>query len=338
MILFCAEDAGPAQNLSILISGMMEPRCAVYAGPVAHGIFRSNGIDSFPVSKPYKAGEIDAILRKIAPHLVVTGTSWGKSLEKYVILAARKIGARTISIVEFWSWYAERFRLGDEDAIPDHIIVNDLTAKEEAILEGLPADRIYPLGNLALERMAGEDIRTVPEDEWRRSLGLPGKDIVAFISEDYTKVNSDKKDSPYGFDEHDVIGDILGAARQDQHILIKLHPSENKNKYDRLRGERVTVSAGAGKGPLIAYPKFFIGMGSMLLMEAALHRRDVVSYRPGEKKGFIGNKFGVTCPVKDKESLGGILSGAKKISNKDFKDRFNGSFERIADFIRKNTA
>lgn len=336
MILFCADDTGPALNLAILINGMKGARYAVYAGSVAHDVFRSNGIKSSLVERPYRASQIDAIFQEVKPILVVTGTSWCDALEKHVLLSACKKGIRTIAIIEHWSWYSDRFVLEGRKILPDSIIVNDLIAKEEAVDNGLPAGRIYPLGNLVLEHLAGGEIRTMPEEKWRETLGLPEKDIVTFVSEDYAKDNFMKPSACHGFDEYEAIEDIIDAAGRNYHIIIKLHPAEDKDKYDKLRNKNISVIGKVDKGPLIAYSKLFIGMGSILLLEAALHRRDVISYRPRENRGFVGNKLGVTCLVKERKGLEEIFAGRKSVSNRVFGDNFKGSFERIGNFIRKN--
>ena len=163
---------------------------------------------------------------------------------------------------------------------------------------------------------------------------LPLKKVITFISEEY------KKDFPpgspfyQGFDEFKVIDDILSSFDERYHILIKLHPAEDMDKYNKYqKNPAISFVARTDMDSLIVNSDFLIGMGSMLLLEAAVLRRDVVSYRPDQKKTFIGNKLGVTRLVQKKEELKKILRGEERVENASLKHVFDGSTERIINFI-----
>ena len=76
-----------------------------------------------------------------------------------------------------------------------------------------------------------------------------------------------------------------------------------------------------------------IGMGSMLLLEASLHRNDVISFRPNASKKFIGNTLGVLTEInREKELIPALRFGVKANNNSAM--NFKGSKKRITNFLR----
>ncbi len=172
-------------------------------------------------------------------------------------------------------------------------------------------------------------------DRWLKTLGLPDKDIITFVSEKYREDFPPGSAYYCGFDEYEVLRDILQVLNADHHLLIKLHPAEKKDKYETIAADTVTVVRETDRDSLLCHSKFIVGMGSMLLLEAALHRPDVLSYRPNDLSGFIGNRLGATYRVLDRQELKEILWGEKEVVNSGFNDKFKGSAQRILQFIEE---
>ena len=80
-------------------------------------------------------------------------------------------------------------------------------------------------------------------------------------------------------------------------------------------------------------PNTIIGMASMLLLELAMLRNDVVSFRPDAKKQFIGKRLSATVDVTSQEGLDRILSCPQYLDG-EFRERFDGSSARIASLIK----
>jgi uncharacterized lipoprotein YehR (DUF1307 family) len=76
-------------------------------------------------------------------------------------------------------------------------------------------------------------------------------------------------------------------------------------------------------------------MGSMLLVEAALTRNDIISYRPNQLKDFFGNNIKATYLVQDKKLLRQVLDKEVKLNNINFRNKFDGSRQRIVDFLQE---
>ena len=70
----------------------------------------------------------------------------------------------------------------------------------------------------------------------------------------------------------------------------------------------------------------------MLLLEASLHRNDVISFRPNASKKFIGNTLGVLTEINREKELFPLRFGVKANNNSAM--NFKGSKKRITNFLR----
>lgn len=321
MILFATEDAGPAQYLSQIIPGLDDYVCV--GSSVSKRIFETYNIKC-----------LDKFDAMESCDLIVTGTHFCGGLDMQFIKTALEKKIPVVSIVEHWSWYLQRFTdENGQQCFPNYIIVNDDFAEQEAIKEGLPKNIIKVLGNPVFENYQKKQLTPESKEEWLSSFSFLNKPVITLVSENNNKTFS--KNTPYylGFDEFDVIEDILSVIKNDFNLVIKLHPSEEMNKYVRYARENVFEIKEGNMDSLITHSDFFIGMGSMLLLEAAQFRQDVISYRPDEKKKFFGNELSVTYLIKNKHDLRQILQREKNVKNKVFKNQFSGSKNRIKNFI-----
>lgn len=337
MIVFATKDAGPAYYLSEVIRDIKADFTCFSSG------ISSKVFDKYEIKNTVSPGsgqhELDAFVQQKFSDsnigLAVIGTSWGDSIDKSFLQFSKKNGIRVVSIVENWSWYKERFLCYGKTVLPDYILVNDDLAKKEAIQAGLPEEIIYALGNPILEKRINQEIVASDRCLWLSSLKIPDKNILVFISENYK--DDFPKESPYyqGFDEFMALEDILSVMDEPHHLLIKLHPAEDVQKYDQYKSKRVSVVSGADISGFIQHADFIIGMGSMFLIELATKRHDIISYRSGQLKSFVGNTIGATCFVENKRDLSDIIHRRSKISASGIEATFKGSTKRIVNFINK---
>ena len=336
MIITATSDAGPAHYLSAVIKNINK-NYYCFSSNISSQVFDSYEIKNRIIDVKNQ-NELGDYICNTFPNkdlrMIITGTSWGNCIDKVLIKFGTENSIKVISIIEHWSWYRERFTLDDKLILPDYIFVNDEIAKKEAIEDGLPGEILYPLGNPVLEQMAQKELKALPKKKWLKKLSLSDKKIVTFISEDYRKDFPEKSDFHQGFDEFKVIEDIVFALKDIHYLLIKVHPSEKINKYDKFKNHKnISVIQKTDIDSLILNSDFIIGMGSMFLLEAAMHRNDIISYRPGDKKSFIGNKIGATFFAKNKYELKDILTGKQQIQNPGFINSYNHSTEKIINFI-----
>lgn len=262
---------------------------------------------------------------------VLTGTSWGPTVDKAATLAGRARGLPTASVVEHWDLYRERFsrvedgRIAVPDAyLPGSVWLPDARAAREAAEAGLPAGRLRAVGQPHLEAQSAL-LREGPP--------VPRTRDVVFVSERVAG------DFHRGFTEHDALDALTAALDFGRHrLVIKLHPQEEDGKYAGLaaRGVEARVVRQCDMRALLLGAHRVVGMFSMLLLEAALVRRDVISLLPGgDPAVFVGNRIGATVPARSAAELRALLADdAPAPGTSAFGDAFRGSRDAVAAQVR----
>jgi len=343
-LIVSACDTGSANALAPVLS-RLSCHYHLIAQQAAARVFDRWGIPYQPmdpiVDWEYLLDTGRQVLAKVDAKALVAGTSWGPSLDKALTLAAREEGIPCAALVEHWDLYMERFSLTENGHIrqaacflPDRVWVNDTTARAEAMTAGVPVETIDVVGQPHLE-MQLQALRRVNVEQ-------PGRGIV-FISE---RVRDDfVQGSPLyrGFDEFEVLGKLLDVIDlANTPLLVKLHPQEEERKFDDLIDgrENVRVVKKADNVELIAKAGRVVGMFSMLLLEAALVRDDVISFMPGgDASVFVGNRLGATRPATTDGELkrlladhGAVVAGGS-LGVTPFGKQFVGSAARMAEAI-----
>lgn len=348
-LLVTACDTGSANAMAPMLMRLSHPY-AVFAQAPAVRVFDRWGIP-YTLIQPFSWGELPELGRRILgeqqPKAVLTGTSWGATVDKALTLAARERGVHCAAVVEHWDLYRERFskvsdgKITEPDKfLPDRIWVNDEIARTEAMATGLPGEQINVVGQPHLEHQIGV----------LRSQGMCKRDnTIVYISE---RVREDfPKGSPLyrGFDEFEVLETLIESADfSKSKLLIKLHPQEPDNKYDNFLGReldsKVKIVKEANNAELIMSAGRIVGMYSMLLLEAALVRNDVISFMPGGNSSmFIGNRLGATLPLNTRAELELLLSqicpqDVPESSITPFGNRFLGSTDRMIGAVERMMA
>ena len=274
---------------------------------------------------------------KVKP-LILTGTSLGSNtIDKKGILFAKKWNLKCFSIIEHWSWYKKRFESNNQIILPQKIFVNDKKAKDDAISEGLPSEKLVILGNPVLEDhlTRSSNQRNKNKKELRRNYNLEeDKIIICFISESLTEFR--KGNDELGFDEFEVFGKLKKYFHdQKYHILVKSHPEDCKNKFGKPN-KKISYIEKIPTEDLASLSHKIIGMGSMLLIELSFYRNDIISFRPNSLVPFIGNLNNITILASDLHSLDlAINSNATGIE--EFRSNYFGSTKRIINFLEQSS-
>lgn len=322
--MLACQDVGPAKYLLALgqkLSGFNIYSASVHpATSILSNHFR-------PITLNAIQGVID---------LVITGTSLGcpsLSHDKRVLLAARSTGIPVVSVIEHWSLYKERFLCHNKPCYPDVILVNDMIALESAIQCGLPPDIIFSLGNPYFEFIQDQKSDSSKETMLRHCLGIPeDKRIIVFVSESLRTDFVSGDESYWGYDEYTVLDDIKTCLHANDHLVIKLHPSETPQKYSSYLRPNTTLLSNCDLKALCSLADKIVGMASILLLELSLYRRDIISYRPNSSKPFIGQQMGVTLDATSIQQLHIYLSNDLSESS-PFNYSFSGSSDRINSFL-----
>ena len=250
-------------------------------------------------------------------------------------MAARNHNIPSVAIIEHWALYLERFsiiRNGDivkaNCFLPDHIWVNDKTAVNEAILAGLPAERLKSMGQPHLEQLY------LTYKKQQRATVSQNRNIV-FISERIKEDLPSGSSLYLGFDEFVVINMLLKVMNSKwERLQIKLHPQENPDKYNALleKHQNLAIIQHCEIPTLIMNSGKIVGMLSMLLIEAALYRNDIISVTPNTDRSiFIGNRMGITQSATTLNELDEFINTKHQIENMklSFGEKFLHSKKRV---------
>src|SRR3989339_115426 len=250
--------------------------------------------------------------------LLLTGTSVNSEMRELdCIKNAHAAGKYSVSLIDFWSNIRERF-IGKDGSmvLPDALAVLDEGQRKHMVGLGFPDERLFVTGHPLLEdaELFGKDNKA---DSLRSKLitqyGLTSSGIlVLFASQPIRKMGYAEK---YGFDEVAACEDVCAAAKSygKLEILLLPHPRETskevKNKYAHLAGPHFRILKSDLPWESVLSADIVIGMNSMLLMEACLMRKTVISHQPNLKGQdyLVSNASGWSVSTKSRSELQSAL-------------------------------
>ena len=283
-------DAGGAEALTPALVALAKRGALgpVVAAPSAWSILERAGIAFSPVNQLDGAAAALEVFAGDPPSVLLSTTSWGEGrIEPEFIEAARDKRIATIAMVDFWSNYRARFVVGSSLSLPDWIAVPDESAREGAVAEGLPAERIVVTGNPHYEGLVQRYARFdgAARLAFRERVGVPRQaTLVLFASQPIKALYG----RTLGYDENEVLvlvrDGIAQVAEWLGHpvlIAVRAHPRESGTMLPGPTGN-VTLRSAAGEDGLgwALASDLVVGMSSALLFQAALLGARVVSVQP----------------------------------------------------------
>lgn len=330
-ILFFAHDPGGANAIKPLIEPLNKKgfKCLVYGkGPA---------LKILPNVIEY-SGDTDKLIESIKPNFIITGTSASDMTEKELRLSAQKCGIECLAILDSWVNYnrftkystkelAKNKKYSELSYLPTYLIVMDEYAKNEAIKESVPKNIIYPLGNPHFEYIKNS-FKALNVDELRKSL-LKGKQkLIVWASEPYIE------DYGKGM-EIECLKDLIEVVPNDTHLIIKPHPREKLDKFDKFKG--IAIVRDMSSLQMIKAADLVLSMTSMVLIESIIANKATLSYQKNEtdNEKFILTKMKALPFINDKFSLKKEIEERLKFHNKiNLQIKFNAT-ENIIKFIEE---
>ena len=194
------------------------------------------------------------------PDVFLSGTSAAlDSVDKKLLGALQ--GVPSVYVMDFWNNYRARFA----EVLPTKLCVIDEESKRDAIADGIPPQSIKVTGNPHFDHFADRITRT------REDLAL-----VLFISQPIRADDGGK----YGFDEFRALEDVIASLPAGYRLGLRLHPRDERRKFDAYLNERVFLTEGELEETL-SRAGLVIGMFSPVLIQAAVAGKAVLSYEPG---------------------------------------------------------
>jgi len=283
---------------------------------------------------------INKIIKKINPDIILTDTNntdFSFSIDKKFLLAAKKLDKPTISIIDSWVNYKERF--GEKlEYLANNLLVIDKEMKKSLKSIGIPSNIIRITGSPRFDKFS--NIKNTKEK----------KNLIVFYSQPLFKSKSN---------EVEIFKDIVSVLEkeyQKKEIIIKFHPTREENKKDKKKYDGIIKNSilkikKAKKNieaeDLSKKAELIIGINSMALIDSALMGKRVISYQPGINKKddlLLSNKYNWSFPVYKKEDISSVLQDIfkKPLIKKDALKKYtkNNSTDKvitaISDILEKN--
>jgi hypothetical protein len=279
LVFTYANDAGGAAIIASYMRHFKQiHRYVAFAcGPAAR-IYKRLGI-AVTNSKPELESArlaMTAKLKEIQPAFFLCGTGGPPHLEIEIIHLCKQLGIRSCAFVDHWVNYRERFGYPDpwKKNLPDEIWAGDADALRRAKFFFARYTRVRYVSNPYL-RDIKNNYRALPKKE---------TDCILFISEPV--VTSEKR--PVRVTEKELLRMLL--THLDQHwpdikVVIRLHPSEPRDKYYGLVrsfvGRSYRVAQGSQNLLENLHSAFIVvGMESMALVVADKCGKDILRFPP----------------------------------------------------------
>jgi hypothetical protein len=297
-VIVVGRQAGTAHAFSPVIRALHENKninTAVIAFSPAHEVWKSVGIESMKIES-YR--EAERILNGIHnPRFMLTGTSSYAAEDAYFWDWAFKRSVPSLAFVDHWVNYWQRFSSGLDgtsrfDVVPEKIAVIDQLAVTRMIEAGCPARLLLITGHPGFDDLPR--FRDMVNHEVRdRIMPSDCYSLVLFLSEPHSQTYKTDKDSALGYTEEDALALTLIAlerAGKDRCkrfcVAVKPHPIEEPTRIARVLEaykelEYVTAIIVDGhRYELVTAADAVVGMTSVLLYEATLMGRPVISVQP----------------------------------------------------------
>lgn len=215
---------------------------------------------------------------------LLCGTSWKSDLHMRGIKLARINGKKSVSFVDHWNDYSERFVRNGARNLPDEIWVGDRIA-ETLAKQTFPSLRVKLVPNPYFLELAGQ-MKGIPALSTRSEDNV----TVLYVCEpvrDYAKLLFDDENA-MGYYEEDALRFFLSNVHKVtnstiQRIVVRPHPSERENKYSWAAREFDLPIVTGNKKSLLEEVKdcdIVVGCESMAMVVGLLAKKRVVSCIP----------------------------------------------------------
>jgi hypothetical protein len=292
-ILFFSCEPGGAESLIPAIRlARQQPRFEVSVMAYGHGLdrFRKKQIDCMEI-EPIAADDF-SIMESCAPNLLITSATSLPAIdmtEKYLWRQARARRIPSLAFVDQWQNYAIRFSGKGADErlayLPDWINCIDEIGRTEMVREGFRQESLVAFGHPYLSSLK-QDMAALRTDELKKRAGIAGGcEVALFVSEPIREYYQNQR----GYDQYQVLEYFLSGLTgvpQPPDIVIKLHPKDDRALFQKLADKHVALSPKFVGGEMsalecLAISDFVYGMTSIMLVEAYVLGKPVISLQPG---------------------------------------------------------
>ncbi|SRR6266496_508778 len=254
-------------------------------------------------NKKYSSAEFENLtitkevpsFKSLGVDCVFTGTSHPSSSEHFEVNCIKNsVGENiyTISFIDHWVNFKLRFNGLNIFEYPDEIWVVDETAKQLAVSEGLPEEKIVVKSNPYHYYLKNQWQSQYRNKNYLKNLGIPVSGRHILFSPDPLSIRNGK--SLTGFTEEDAFKDILyvmAELEDDTYLIVKCHPLQPTENLMQIlqeyKKQNCFLIKEADTVELIHASDIVVGFYSNLLLEAEALGKQVIRYFPGNDEADL---------------------------------------------------
>lgn len=319
-ILLVAEDPGGANCLSALYNALCKSNAysikAMAEGP-ARQIFRQ-------VNMELLSSGSEMSVRTFMPDFIVLGTGENSnSIDKQVIMLSRTLCIPTMYVIDYWTNASLRLLGPDGNSLfyaPHYLAVIDKNQKAEFTKLGFPPKKIFICGHphfSNVKMQASQIMRKSREQVFGKLFPnlTSDKKSILFAAETLGGEQF-RRNSKYTLkgrgntDERTliVLEELLDAVKQiseDVQVIVRPHPKNRIDDFKAYCSEISEISANGTSIEACYACDLTVGMTSMILLEAVIIGKPVVSIVPkkDEKDWLISNRCKASYCIWTKKAL-----------------------------------
>jgi hypothetical protein len=299
------------------------------------------------------------ILDFYKPSVFLVGTSENiNSLGLLLTNQAKLLNIMTIGFVDMVCNAKRRFKGYSSNSLfysPEVLLVPDLNTKDTYVGLGYNDGNVIVTGHPHYEfvynwgKKASNKDKTLLRNEIFPE-ALNSRPVVVFISEgkDLLDETASLRNDKYslvgrgGSNFRTLIAleeliDGLVSANLKAHIVLRLHPKDNKSDYENIINEVSQLSIEENPLEVVFAADLVVGMTSMLLLEASILEIPTLSILPieSEKKWMPNTLSGVTKVVSNRKELVLMLKRKTWHQEKRSTVSIEGSLGKVYSCVRK---
>ena len=344
----------------------------VYGKDLALSIYRRANIECLDIREAIPAEnqeKTDEFVRKLEPDLIVTGTSSEDFTERYLWIAAENAGITSCAVLDQWTNYRLRLipegsspvKEGVEETpliVPSFLFVMDEFAKQEMAALGIDSDRLVVTGQPFFDyvRETGERCSARQIESLRKELTENQESLVlVFVSQPIVKIHRQNgiAEDHWGYTEKTILESVISClakiaenALTKVTLVIRLHPKDEPDAYRGIveacpESIRAVLDRETDSNLLLKAADLIIGMFSMVLLEAAILERPLISVQIGLKRDnpLVLDRLGVARSILTEKELEKFLrsfvdgSAIQRVPRLSFEF---GAVNRIVDHLEAN--
>jgi hypothetical protein len=277
------------------------------------------GLEGFDYNSNKKIA-VSNVLDLYQPDIIITGSSRPYDYEpvtpeQFFVEISKEKNIISISILDYWGEYLERFSSFDGDFnlsfVPDKICALDQISKKSLLSLGIKKDNIVLTHNPNFDKVVHETFNS-------KSLLISEKSEfnVIFISQPLIE-SKDKYNQ--GYSQIDMFNNFLffltsWECHKSKNVKVWLHPKEDKKKWNKVISEAssefIKIDVFEQRdSKIFEWADFIVSGFSTLIYQALYYLLPVISMQIGlnKKDQLITNELDLSIPLYSKEEIN-ILS------------------------------